>query len=318
MGIVTGIFARSAALRILLLSFIFLPIGDALAASSQPVNATITITVCGNGIKESGEQCDNADLAGASCVSRGFAGGTLSCTPSCDYSTTMCTASAVTPPTTGSSGGGGGGGSSSNGPTLAQVVFKGTAYPGSFVTITKDGAAIVTVPAGPDANFEITASDLNVGAYVFGISTVDGNGVKSILQTFPISVSSATITVVSGIFIPPTISLDKTQVKQGDILTMIGQTLPDAKVTISVHSAVAIVNNVIADKKGAWLYKLDTTSLEYGAHTTQARATTISDISAASAVLNFTVGSTSVSADSVTNFDTVDLTGDRKVDLIDF
>ncbi|HEX6862412.1 MAG TPA: DNRLRE domain-containing protein, partial [Thermoanaerobaculia bacterium] len=56
-----------------------------------------TPAVCGNNVKETGEQCDGSDLAGQTCVSLGFGGGTLSCSASCAFVTTACTAP---PPTT--------------------------------------------------------------------------------------------------------------------------------------------------------------------------------------------------------------------------
>lgn len=51
---------------------------------------------CGNGQQNPGEQCDGADLAGASCASIGAGSGQLGCTASCTYDTSGCT-----PPTTG-------------------------------------------------------------------------------------------------------------------------------------------------------------------------------------------------------------------------
>lgn len=47
--------------------------------------------VCGNGIVEGTEQCDAANLGGASCTSKGFTGGTLGCTASCLFDTSACT-----------------------------------------------------------------------------------------------------------------------------------------------------------------------------------------------------------------------------------
>lgn len=46
---------------------------------------------CGNGVRESGEQCDGTDLGGASCQSLGFDGGTLSCNANCTLNTSGCT-----------------------------------------------------------------------------------------------------------------------------------------------------------------------------------------------------------------------------------
>ena len=47
--------------------------------------------VCGNGAVETGESCDGADLAGQSCVTRGFGGGTLGCSATCTFDTSGCT-----------------------------------------------------------------------------------------------------------------------------------------------------------------------------------------------------------------------------------
>lgn len=47
------------------------------------------LPVCGNHIKESGEECDGSDLAGKSCADFGFASGTLSCNL-CKFSIAAC------------------------------------------------------------------------------------------------------------------------------------------------------------------------------------------------------------------------------------
>lgn len=51
---------------------------------------------CGDGsVNAVGEQCDGADLGGATCTSLGFPGGTLACTPACGFDTTGCDASRI-------------------------------------------------------------------------------------------------------------------------------------------------------------------------------------------------------------------------------
>jgi len=50
--------------------------------------------VCGNNAIEGTEECDGTALGGATCISRGFTGGTLTCNPGCLFDTTGCTASA--------------------------------------------------------------------------------------------------------------------------------------------------------------------------------------------------------------------------------
>ena len=95
---------KNLVLIIFIFSALFLAEGffyfnnEVFASGFAGVQTTVKMAICGNNIKETGEQCDNADLGGALCISRGFTGGTLSCRPSCDFDTSAC-----------SSGGGGGG-----------------------------------------------------------------------------------------------------------------------------------------------------------------------------------------------------------------
>jgi MYXO-CTERM domain-containing protein len=49
------------------------------------------VTKCDGMALEPGEQCDGADLGGASCMSQGFDGGTLLCTDTCMFDTSKCT-----------------------------------------------------------------------------------------------------------------------------------------------------------------------------------------------------------------------------------
>ena len=45
---------------------------------------------CGNGIVESGEQCDGENLNGQTCVTQGFDGGKLTCSAECTFDTSGC------------------------------------------------------------------------------------------------------------------------------------------------------------------------------------------------------------------------------------
>lgn len=48
------------------------------------------VTGCGNGLLEAGEECDGADLGGATCVTAGLKGGTLRCTAECRLDLFAC------------------------------------------------------------------------------------------------------------------------------------------------------------------------------------------------------------------------------------
>lgn len=66
---------------------------------SACVTAPIVVEpVCGNKIKEAGEACDGTDLGSTTCLTQGFASGTLTCNTNCTINTTACVS--ATPPTT--------------------------------------------------------------------------------------------------------------------------------------------------------------------------------------------------------------------------
>ncbi|MDO8498234.1 MAG: carboxypeptidase regulatory-like domain-containing protein [bacterium] len=75
---------------------------DTEAGSTSSVNTTVKVGVCGNGIADNGEDCDNGDLQGETCTSLGYSGGDLVCDISCSFDTSSCTVptidSADTPP----------------------------------------------------------------------------------------------------------------------------------------------------------------------------------------------------------------------------
>lgn len=63
--------------------------GCAEAARRQCAICSAT-DVCGNGIREFGEDCDGTDLGDETCDVQGFAGGALTCADDCTFNTTEC------------------------------------------------------------------------------------------------------------------------------------------------------------------------------------------------------------------------------------
>ncbi len=221
----------------------------------------------------------------------------------------------VTPP--GGGGGGGGGGAESG--TQAKVTFYGRAYPNSSVTLLKDAQIVATTFSGSDANFNILLNSLSAGSYVFSVYSTDKDGVRSPLQSFPITVSDGVTINVGGIFIAPTISGDKSQVKQGDNITFFGQAVPSSEVTIAVHSNQEIFQKVQSDKSGVYLKTMDTSPLEIGTHNAKSKVAFQSEISAYSNGYNFTVGNDNIDLDKLKKCPAKgDLNNDCKVNLIDF
>jgi hypothetical protein len=222
-----------------------------------------------------------------------------------------------------SGGGGGGGGGVPLGTTNSgsdTAIFKGLAYPGSIVTLLKNGVIVTEVPASPDGSFEIRLRNLNPGTYSFGIRAEDAGHLRSTLDLYTVYVSSGVTTVVDGIFIPPTITADKSEVKLGDPIVLFGKAAPSANLTISIHSSREIVKKTLSNSSGGWLYKLDSSELEMGTHEGKVRASTESDLSLYSDPLAFTVGTKNTlrSSPSSSSTNRCDLNGDTRVNLIDF
>ncbi|MFH0840395.1 MAG: S8 family serine peptidase, partial [bacterium] len=98
-----------------------------------------TVIGCGDGIKNGVETCDGSDLDGKSCVSQGYASGTLTCSNTCSFNISSCIS--VSSSSSGGGGGGGGGGSTSSTPicTIGAINCQGsTQYKECIASGTKN------------------------------------------------------------------------------------------------------------------------------------------------------------------------------------
>lgn len=237
--------------------------------------------------------------------------------PGCSSTTDNSESNAPDPPPPGGGEGGGGGGGV-NGPppeVITSVTFSGKAYPLSAVSILRDGQKVLTTLAGPDANFSGTLSNLTAGNYNFAIYGEDSQGRRSSLFTFPIYITAGATTNISGIFLAPTIALDKSVVKQGDNLAIFGQSLPSAQITIAVNSPQTIFKQTAADGDGVYLYNFDTAVLEFGDHTAKSKTTAGQEISPFGQTIAFAVGEETIIPEIVLKGD---INNNQKVDLVDF
>ncbi|MCX7778660.1 MAG: hypothetical protein N2259_00185, partial [Patescibacteria group bacterium] len=233
-------------------------------ASNLSTSVSVVVTVCGNNVKESGEQCDGVDLGNATCQSLGYQGGTLSCYQNCTFNTSKCL----------TGGGGGGGMPSIPPPTETKVIIQGLAYPGVDVTILKDGQVAVVTKADNLANFKGEITNITAGVWTFSLWAEDHKGRRSQTFSFTVSIQGGMTTTVSNIFLPPTIDLTTDKVRQGELLGILGQSAPQSEITIYVYSSrEPLIKKTKADLVGAYFYHLDTTPLEIGEHLTKVKAT---------------------------------------------
>ena len=293
------------------------------------LQTSVVIYICGNGIIEGPEICDDGPNNGRYAYNAADKFCNTTCdgwAPYCgdgilqsDYgeecddgnnvSGDGCDATCKTeiaPP----SGGGGGGGIA---PRETKVIIKGKAYPNARITFLKDGKVVTTKKIDKSANFRTEIKDITPGLWTFSLWAEDKAGRKSITLSYTINVQKNMITTISGIFLPPTIELSKVNLKKGEELDISGQTAPQSQVFAHIESS-EVIKTASSTKEGDWKIKLNTKNLEEGTHTTRAKAKTFDGLeSPFSQVLAFYIGE-GISGPVCHS----DLNNDGKVNLIDF
>jgi hypothetical protein len=211
----------------------------------------------------------------------------------------------------------GGGGTPLPGPQT-MVIFSGLAYPNSKVTLLKDAQIAATTFADADANFKITVSGLAAAGYIFSIYSEDNKGVRSPLLNFPVNTVLNAVTKVEGVFIPPTISVDKSEVKQGSNIKIFGQSVPFSEVTVAVSSEKEFFVKTFTDKKGDYLYNFDTTPLAIGQSFAKSKSAFGGAVSAFGKLVDFLVGDKNIKAEPTPKCPIkADLNNDCRVNLVD-
>lgn len=175
-------------------------------------------------------------------------------------------------------------------PGPAKVIFKGIAYPGSNVTIQKDGSTVAVVPADPTARFEVEIGGLSSGTYTFSIFAVDAQGRTGRASNFTLLVTEGTTTTVTGVFLGPTIAVNGTDFRIGETITLLGVTAPQSEVTVIVSSETDRSYTTTADGSGAWVRQFVADDLGVGTHSARAKSTAPTmEISAFSDTVSFSV-----------------------------
>ncbi len=238
---------------------------------------TISCFTCGNTYKENPEECDGNDFGGNSCTTWGFSGGSLACTVDCRVSTAACEVKENEGGVSGSGRSGGGSGSASTGfdpgsetEQETKVVIRGKSYPHANVHILIDGRVVGIVETDAKADFYFESSEITAGVASFGFWSEDKDGLKSNLLTLTLRVISNAVTTISGVNIAPSIDVDKNSVRQGEIVKIYGQTVPDTKINVYIHSEGEFIEEAKSTEDGTWEIDFDTTPLEIDFHTAKA------------------------------------------------
>jgi hypothetical protein len=209
-----------------------------------------------------------------------------------------------------------GGGSSSSG--TANVIFTGTAYPDSTVSVVRDSVLVATVPTNADGTFTADLYGMNAGTYTFSLYATDPDDRTSRNVTFLRTINRFTTDTIPGVLMPPTISASHTEIRQGEGLTVRGYAQPNAPVTLVFGGQSTFTRNVTASATGLYTYVLYTTALAKGDYTVYSHAHIGNVDTPASFTVNFRVGDQSTVTPPLGTCRRSDLNCDGRVNLIDF
>lgn len=199
--------------------------------------------------------------------------------------------------------------------TNPSVSFRGYSGPNATVRILRDGIQIASIPTDGDGKYDITLSDQLTGQHVYELIGIDRDGKTTALMTFALNLNGNSTTVISGVFLSPSISIDKQSVRLGQYVTVSGATAPESTVTVVIHSAKEVAFTVLANLSGLWSKLINSSDIGVGTHIVKARAYLGGSlISEFSSELTFSV-------DPIGPCDgkkTADLNCDGRVNLTDF
>lgn len=270
-------------------------------ADAEPANTQGAVSLCGNGTLDTGETCDDGNtVSGDGCSS----------TCQTEEEEEVAPAPSV----------GGGGGVYIPPPVVTQVIFTGRAYPKSTITLLKDAQIAATAVADANADFQITLSGLSTGNYIFSVYAKDRQGKSSPLLVFPKSIVSGATIYIRDIFIPPTIVVDKEEVKKGDNIAIFGQAAPNSEISLIVNSdkGKEFFGKAKMDKDGVYFYNFNTVLLEIGRYSVKSQATLNGIISSVSKSVSFIVGTRNVPVEPLEKYPIrADLNNDYRVNLVD-
>lgn len=169
------------------------------------------------------------------------------------------------------------------------VQFSGLAAPAAAVAIERDGLGVATLTAGSNATFSTVLSGQPAGEHVYIVSATDTQGRAHSPVTFALNSSLGSTTIISGVFLGPSIAANDDTFTLGESVAITGMTAPGSSVALTVNSFATNDYTVTADSQGRWQKVINTSDLGAGDHTAQARAVSGATISEFSSSVAFSV-----------------------------
>ncbi len=329
-------FAQFFALGLFVVFFLTYP--SSTHAQARLSTTTLVISICGDLIVNAGEACDiptdtgeySTTILGRQCTDvcqwAPYCGDSIlqtiyneECDDGNNVSDDFCHEDCTEEKADAGGGSSGGGGSSSSGgrDTIlgdTQVTVQGKAYPNVTVHVLIDGEDVGTVRTNSKGEFLFnTGAEPGTASLSFWAN--DTTGLRSATFNTTFDITQGAVTNVNGILIPPTIRTSNANPNPGDVITLSGQTIPNAAVEISIDNGKKTLTTT-ADSFGSWSVIFNTREVTADTHTIKARfiegTGALKSESTYGTALSLFVG---VEGKPTSNSD---LNRDGKVNLIDF
>ena len=211
-----------------------------------------------------------------------------------------------------SNSGGGGGGSSLN---RYDLSLSGFAYPLSPVAVLKDGQLIETTTADDNGRFRVSVNDLSNARHFISIYASGRFGQRSALHNTHVRTNEDKS--LENIIIAPTLSLSQSNITRGEDVTLQGQALKNARVTIYIKGEDEASFTVSSDQEGVYTHRINTAQLDPQTYLIRTKAFGESIESTFSKTLSIIISSIPSIVPETTQL-RGDLNGDNRVNLVDF
>lgn len=218
---------------------------------------------------------------------------------------------------TGASGGGGGGGGGGGIYGNSSIVFEGTAYPNSTVSVVYNTQVAATAVANSLGNFSITLTNIAGGAQTFTLYAFDSESVKSANLNLSANMIFNTTTTLNNLIIAPTLSSSHKEIKKGEMLTLRGYSAPAVPILISFSGVQSFNANVQSSVTGFYSYSFNTNNYVLGEYQAIAKSKVFGVDSPPSLSASFKIGEETV-VTPPGECKRSDLNCDGRVNLIDF
>ena len=310
-------------------------------ADNSFATTSLTLSICGNLLVDDGEDCDvlgetglySQTIVGRQCNTQCLWG------PYCgdgilqsqhaeecddgnntngDFCSAICKIEPAGSGGGGSTGGGSGGGKGGSPKDLGTTVVNiaGHGYPSRAINFILDGSSVGNVQSNALGIFSF-ATKASPGTATLGIWATDVFGIKSIILNSTFDVTQGAVTNLNDLVLPPSIKASKTNFNPGEVITLSGQSVPNAAINLFVDkNSTTPVATGQSGATGAWSIDYNTGKLSPNDHVIRARSISGTPPLTIQSALSSSIQLSAGVGGKVTT--SSDLNRDSKVNLIDF